>query len=425
MSAGRSSALGPRLAHRLGRRHAAGPRTSSRIVGVDVARALALLAMMSVHILPEFDSRGRVTATFVVAAGRASALFALLAGTGLALATGGRHPRLRPWRATAAGVLTRAGIVALVGLLLGQLSPPVAVILTNYGLLFVLGLAVLTMAPRWLFALAAAVVVTSPLLSHALRVTLPPGPGAQPSLSGLGHPVELLRTLTLTGYYPVLQWSAYLLVGMATGRLALDHRRPAATLLTVGAALAVGSRLLSDQLLERGGLGALRAAGPAELVPGGPTSTAVARLQLLGRYGVPPTTTWWWQAVAAPHTGTPFDLAHTIGSSLAVLGLVLLLIQAVAWAVQWDRLPRAGTALLTWPVAVLAATGSMTLTLYSLHVLALVARLGPQDRPLLLGTHVAVAVAAASGWLAVYRRGPLEAVVARAAAAARRRVTPA
>ncbi|MBC7638863.1 MAG: DUF1624 domain-containing protein, partial [Rhodoferax sp.] len=252
---------------------------SARLVGVDLARAVALLGMMSVHVLPELDAAEAVTPAYLVFAGRAAALFAVLAGTGLALMTGGARPRLRPARAVAASVLTRAAVVALVGLLLGQLSPPVAVILTNYGLLFALALPALWLRARTLAVLAAVWVVGAPLVSHLARSSLPPGPGEQPSLSLLAHPVVLARALTLTGYYPALQWIAYLLVGVAVGRLALGRARTAAWLLGGGVTLAVLTRLTSDVLLRQG-LAALRAAGPADLVPGGPTGEAVARLQL-------------------------------------------------------------------------------------------------------------------------------------------------
>ncbi|MGH3372444.1 MAG: heparan-alpha-glucosaminide N-acetyltransferase domain-containing protein, partial [Nocardioidaceae bacterium] len=70
--------------------------STGRVVGLDVARAVALVAMMATHILPGVDSSG-VTLTQQVAGGRASALFAVLAGVSLALMTGRRAPlRGRP-----------------------------------------------------------------------------------------------------------------------------------------------------------------------------------------------------------------------------------------------------------------------------------------------------------------------------------------
>jgi uncharacterized membrane protein len=416
---------------------------STRVVGVDVARALALLGMMSVHLLPEVHDDGTLTPAFLVSAGRASALFAVLAGVGLALATGGSRPRLRPRGRVAAATLTRAVLVALVGLALATLSPPVAVILTNYGLLFVIGWAVLGVRPRALLATAAVWVVAAPLLDHVLRQHLPLGPGAQPSLATLGRPVETLTHLVLTGYYPVLLWAPYLLVGLAVGRLRLDDRATAGRVAVSGLVLASAARVASDVLLRAGGWDALARSGPAAVMQ---PWLGLDQLQARGQYGVPPTTTWWWQAVASPHTGTPFDLTATIGSALAVLGLCLLLSQAAArTSVGWLAPAR-------WLLALLAAAGSMTLTLYSLHVVAAdqwaigtVVDLSRRGRLLLV--HMAVALLVAAIWkapvwgrwrvgpprqaqagslpgVAVGRRGPFEAVVAAAGRLAADTVSP-
>jgi hypothetical protein len=399
--------------------------------------------MMSVHLLPETHDDGTLTPAFLVSAGRASALFAVLAGVGLALATGGSRPRLRPWRRVAAATLTRAVLVALVGLLLATLNPPVAVILTNYGLLFVVGCAALTARPRALLVTAGAWAVAAPLLDHALRQHLPVGPGAQPSLATLGHPLEMLTHLVLTGYYPVLLWTPYLLVGLAVGRLCLDRWGTATGLALSGLALASVARVGSDVLLRTGGWSALTRSGPLDVVQPwlGPD-----QLQARGQYGVPPTTTWWWQTVASPHTGTPFDLAATTGSALVVLGVCLLLTDAAArTTARWLAPSR-------WLLAVLAAAGSMTLTLYSLHVvaadqLAIGTVIDPSHRGRLLVAHVVAALLLATLWkaapqsgrraassrpastgslpgLAAARRGPLEAVVAAAGRLAANTVSP-
>lgn len=416
---------------------------STRVVGVDVARALALLGMMSVHLLPEVHEDGRLTPAFLVSAGRASALFALLAGVGLALATGGARPRLHPRGRVAAATLTRALLVALVGLALASLSPPVAVILTNYGLLFVIGWAVLGVRPRTLLVTATAWIVAAPLLNHLLRQHLPVGPGDQPSLLTLDHPLEMLTHLLLTGYYPVLLWAPYLLVGLAVGRLRLDIGATAARLALAGLMLASAARVASDVLLRSGGWDALAQTGPLQVMQ---PWLGLDQLQARGQYGVPPTTTWWWQAVSSPHTGTPFDLAATTGSALVVLGVCLLLAQAAS---------RTSIGLLAparWLVAVLAATGSMTLTLYSLHVVAadqfaVGTVVDPSHRGRLLLAHVVAALLAAACWkapvwnrvrhrsprgvpagslpaLAVGRRGPFEAVVAAASRLAADVVSP-
>jgi hypothetical protein len=412
---------------------------------VDVARALALLGMMSVHLLPEVQDGGRLTPAFLVSAGRASALFAVLAGVGLALATGGHRPRLRPRGPVTAATLTRAVLVTLVGLALATLNPPVAVILANYGLLFAVACVALGARPRGLLLTAAAWVVTAPMADHVLRQHLPAGPGDQPSFATLGRPVEMLTHLVLTGYYPVLLWAPYVLVGLALGRLRLGDRATAARVALAGLVIASAARVGSDVLLRARGWDALVRSGPLDVLQ---PWLGLDQLQARGQYGVPPTTSWWWQAVASPHTGTAFDLAATIGSALVVLGVCLLLADAAA------RTTSAGLAPTRWLVGVLAAAGSMTLTLYSLHVvaadqLAVGSVVDPAHRGRLLAAHIAAALLLAAAWkspwrrggragpavtgpprvgslpaLAVGRRGPLEALVAAASTLAAETVRP-
>lgn len=81
--------------------------SGARLLGVDVARSLALIGMMSVHIFAAFRPDGSLHPAYVVAAGRSAALFAVLAGVGLALATGGQQPLVgRHVRAARAPILS-------------------------------------------------------------------------------------------------------------------------------------------------------------------------------------------------------------------------------------------------------------------------------------------------------------------------------
>ena len=217
---------------------------------------------------------------------------------------------------------------------------------------------------------------------------------------------DILVELFLTGTYPVLTWTTYLFAGLAVGRIHLRRVSVAAKLLVGGAALAVIAKLASAVLLSLVG-------GRSELASSTePLRGPVDDLLAAGLYGTTPPGDWRWLAVSAPHSGTTFDLAHTIGTSLAVLGLCLLLARV---------LPR-------WSLVPLAAVGSMTLTLYTLHVLAVA-----EDSPLLTDDpqtlwlwHVGAALVRRHRPGAVLvGRGPLEAVAAwlsrQAAAAVGRR----
>lgn len=373
-----------------------------RLAGVDAARGIALLGMMAVHVLPLVDADGSATGSYLIAGGRSAALFAVLAGVGLALASGGtRPPRGRAWAAAALGTLVRAALIGAVGLVVGMADSGIAVILVYYAALFVLAIPLLPLGPRILAPLAAALAIGVPPVSYVVRPSLDPPDRGNPTLSTLlDDPVGTLETLLITGYYPVLAWTAYLCAGLAVGRLHLRSTVTAWWLVGVGVGLAVGSSVASALLLGPfGGADELR----ATVRPG----TDLGQLLDSSFYGNTPTTSWWWLAVDTPHSTTPFDLLHTIGTSLAVLGAMLLLARVAA------------------PVLTpLAAAGSMTLTLYSAHVLLLATPFLPPDPTRSYVLQAVAVLVIATLWRSTGRRGPLEALVAAAAGRARRAVAP-
>ena len=123
----------------------------TRVAGVDVARGLALLGMMAAHIFSIVRDAGSPTATTLVAGGRSAATFALLAGVSLAFLSGGRHcVRGRARRVACAGLLVRALLIGLIGLLLG-LTEVVDVVLPFYALMFLLAIPLRPPVPavRW------------------------------------------------------------------------------------------------------------------------------------------------------------------------------------------------------------------------------------------------------------------------------------
>ncbi|MBA2550722.1 MAG: DUF1624 domain-containing protein [Nocardioidaceae bacterium] len=354
-----------------------GGASRRRIAAVDAARALALIGMFAVHLLPGTDPDGSVSTSDLVFRGRSAAAFAVLAGVALSL-TG---------RTSAAGLVVRAALIGVLGLLLGSLDSGIAVILAYYAVLFLLVIPLVGLRTRVLAASTVLVAVGVPVLSHVVRGGLPPKRGPSPDGGDLAEPATLVTELLLTGYYPALAWTAYLCAGLAVGRLDLRSRRIAVWLGGAGVALAVGSVAVSQLLLS---LAPARAALPADA-----SGVLVS--------GTTPPTTWWWLATMGPHSSTPLDLAHTIGTALALLGLLLLLE------------PLAGRALVP-----LAWLGSMTLTLYSLHVLAVADGVGPQDPEELFAVHVVVALLVGIGVRSHVARGPLEHVVSVASNAATR-----
>ncbi|MEX5294532.1 heparan-alpha-glucosaminide N-acetyltransferase domain-containing protein [Kocuria sp. CPCC 205268] len=379
------------------------PRAGRRLVGIDAARGIALLGMVSVHILPSWDPQTfEATAQWTLFSGRAAALFALLAGVGLALGSGGTHVHRGP-RMTAdrAGLLVRAVLITVLGLLINQLSPadpPAYNILVYYGLFFLLALPFLHLSARALAACAAGAAVLGPVLVHALGPALPGFTLYNPGVAELvTAPGSTLAQLLVTGSYPGVTYLAYLLAGMALGRLDLSAARTQFGLLLGGAALAAFSAAASWLLLHPlGGIDRLLAASPFL------GREDVRDVLVFGPDPVLPTSTWWWLAVTGPHTNTPLALLSGMGTGALVLGVCLLV------ARRADRL-----------LLPLTAAGAMTLTLYSAHLLGLFLELH-YGRPVLwFLVHVLVGTVFALLWRRSRGRGPLEEVVGRAAHAGR------
>lgn len=383
-------------------RSAAGKTAGPRLSGIDAARGLALLGMMATHVFPTFEADAQLTPTWVglVFSGRASALFAVLAGIGLALSTGKQQPLHGPqlWAARR-GVALRALVIGAVGLSLGGLEVNIAIILVHYAVLFLCVLPFLGLDVKHLLVLAAGWVLVSPAVAFLLRPWLltaepPLQLGHNPMWDDLSAPSVLLGDLFLTGYYPVFQWITYLLIGLAIGRLALTAAAVPVLLMTAGTAVAVLAKWLSIVMMEDwGGRAALQA---SLLNPAYPLES----LLQVNLAGVDQTGSAWWLASSAPHSGTTLDLLHTSGVAAAVVGVFLLL----------GRLAQRSGRDLLLP---LRGAGAMTLTFYTAHLCVMASLYG---RPLPSGWTVegvywaqAVVILVLGGiFAALAWRGPLE-----------------
>ncbi|MEX5300308.1 heparan-alpha-glucosaminide N-acetyltransferase domain-containing protein [Kocuria sp. CPCC 205292] len=370
----------------------AGRWRTRRSVGIDAARGLALIAIMCVHILPmSYAATGRPTVSWILFPGDSPALFALLAGTGLAFTSGGRRPyRGREMTAARAGIVVRALLLLLLGLLIGLLmppEPPAYNILIYFAAYFLLALPFLGLGPRALFIGAAVFLVTGPLLLHLLADVLPEWSSYNPTFATLAaEPLAVLGQLLLTGTYPALPYLAYVLTGMAIGRLNLRRRDVQVRLLVVGAALAVTAKLVSRQLLYAGDVYTRLLFSDPDL-----TAAQLESLLVYGPTGTLPTTTPWWLVLTTPDVNTPFSVAWSLGVSLAVVGTCLLLARRHGAWLQ--------------PVA---ALGAMTLTLYAAHLVFLSFELFYTAPVLWLIASLLLSVLFALAWQRAFGAGPVE-----------------
>ncbi|WEH16507.1 DUF418 domain-containing protein [Streptomyces sp. VNUA24] len=385
---------------------------TARLVAVDLARALAVFGMFAVHVGPFPTPGGGVGDWFLsLASGRASALFATLAGFSLTLIAGRPEPRTGlAGRQARARIVIRAGVLLVLGVALATTNFGGAGILNFYAVYFLLALPLLRLRAGTLAVVAVALAVVTPQLAFALRALLSESlvrtidsydPIAR--LSGVG-----VLDLLLTGLYPAITWMTFVVTGMALGRLDLASGAVRRRLAVVGPAMIAFGYGVSWLVLRVSG-------GDRKIMSGMPTPEEFEAMKDAGgasaSFDMPVGGGLWgpdaWGLLAAePHTGSTFDLIGSLGIAITVL---LCLMVAV------DRLPWLGRA-----AAPVIAVGTMSLTLYVGHILVILALPGeaaapPESAstPLLL-SFIAGAVLFASVWSRFFRRGPLEHLLHRA-----------
>ncbi|MCD7438368.1 DUF418 domain-containing protein [Streptomyces lincolnensis] len=372
------------------------PASTGRLVGVDLARGLAVLGMYAAHVGPDPAAGGPIGFVMELARGRSSALFALLAGFTLVLITGRPLPRTgRAGRQAVVRMVIRAALLIVLGFALTALDTEVDVILAFYGLAFLAVLPLYRLRARTLAAVAAASALVLPQVLYVLRRSSDNGDwsdaviGRDPlaRLSGTDGLLELL----VTGEYPVLTWAPFMIAGMAVARLDLTRADIRSRLARTGGALAVlgyGGSWLALRLVPHA------RANVAAATDGG--SAASAWWSDTVGYPVEDTPAD-WLLVAAPHSQTTFSILGNTGVALAVLALCLTV------ACRMPRLTR-----LARPVT---AVGMIALTAYVLHVFAVhVVGMEEETGPALLALACFTVGATVSAvlWTRRFRRGPLE-----------------
>ncbi|WP_235563118.1 heparan-alpha-glucosaminide N-acetyltransferase domain-containing protein [Microbacterium sp. Root322] len=375
-----------------------------RILGLDIARGLAILGMAGAHIgeTEPFQWLDPATWTDLVH-GRSSILFAVLAGISIALMTGrSALPERERIPSIRLNLIGRGAVIFVIGLALEMLNTPIAVILTLYGLLYVAVIPFLRWRPWQLLAGAGVLALLGPALLAFLNAVM-----LNPYGSGIGF--------VLYGTYPITVWMALVLAGMALGRLNIGRLRTAVAALSIGVALMVVGYGL-------GGIG--QAAGITGAVGG---SSSAAELSSgsgsiidggSGSWAPPAGWEDYPQALAAsdplravltavfavdPHSGGTAEILGSGGFALTIIALCLLLSRPLRWAL----LP-------------LGALGSMPLTAYSAHVLSIMVVGGPggffSSNAFWAATAIGLLVITTL-WSMFFGRGPLERLVGRGAAA--------
>ncbi|MFF0130336.1 DUF418 domain-containing protein [Streptomyces mirabilis] len=370
--------------------------SAGRLIGLDVARGLAVFGMFAAHVGPEPTVGGAQGWLLEVARGRPATLFALLAGFSLVILTGRPEPKTgREGRQAVGRVLIRSAVLIGLGFALTALDTPVDVILAAYGMLFVLALPLNRLRAGTLAVIAAATALVMPPVLYLLQVAIEDGSWSDTvialdplaRITGSDGFVELF----VTGEYPVLTWFPFIMAGMVVARLDLTRPRVLGKVAVTGGALAVlgyGGSWLALHLVP----------GSQSAVAAATGGGSAASAWWSDTVGDPTAFTPYWLLVAAPHSQTTWSIVGNTGVALAVLAFCFI-------ATSRSALGRR----LTAPIAVV---GSIALTAYVGHIVAIWA-LGIDDLPdsaalpVLLG-FIAVTTLLALAWTHRFRRGPLE-----------------
>jgi hypothetical protein len=326
---------------------------ASRIEALDLVRLVAIVGMMTTHLLvPLAQGAGGAAwqqalarAGEVLTEGPSATLFAVIGGCSLVLSTRGRL-RAGDRRGAVLSGVTRGALVLAIGLLLGYVPTSVIVVLVPFGLGMMLTAPLLLCSDRVLIAIAAVLALVGGPANAALRMHLQvvQDIGNVTPLN-LAHPVILVRGLALTGMYPLVTWLPYMLLGVLLMRSMLraidagTARRWSARTLALGAGAALVAYIVSALAKAWA-----RHAGVDPLL-----------ISLTG-FGGPVKADPWVLLAANPHTGTLTDMVATAGLAVALIGMVTLLLPPQQH-------------LTSVPGRTLRAAGAAPLTVYTGHVL--------------------------------------------------------
>jgi uncharacterized membrane protein len=290
-----------------------------RLVGVDLARALAVFGMFAVHVGPPVEDVGGFAGWLLgLTEGRSSILFATLAGFSLMLIAGHREPKTGlAGRQAKARIAIRAVVLLALGTVMAMEYGGV-IILGFYGVYFLLALPLVRLRAKTLAIIAAAFALVTPQLAFALTSLLTPS--VQQTINAY-DPLRRLSEvgvldLLLTGFYPALTWMSFVIAGMALGRLDLSSGTVQKRLAALGAALTAAAYGMSLLLAGKGALRSLAEGGSSS---GGSGSMPPASGSVPLDGGSLPEMPASLLLTAGPHSGTTFDIIGSVGVAILVI----------------------------------------------------------------------------------------------------------
>ncbi len=217
---------------------------NKRIIGIDVARALAIIGMILVNFKVALGGEGNLLLQHIVGIleGKAAATFVVLAGVGIAMMSKNRMGNRSALQKIKLKIAKRAFILFVIGLFYMPIWP--ADILHFYGIYMLLVLFFIKKTPRTVLTMAWVLVFIYPLcffffdyetgwnfktLEYSDFWTLP----------------GFLRNLFFNGFHPVVPWAAFMLVGLWYGKHNLQDTVLVKKMMWAGLLVFAGVQMLS------------------------------------------------------------------------------------------------------------------------------------------------------------------------------------
>ncbi|MCF6279484.1 MAG: DUF418 domain-containing protein [Flavobacteriaceae bacterium] len=297
-----------------------------RIIGIDVARAFAIIGMIIVNFKIAFGDKGshffKLFAS--IFEGKASATFVVLAGVGIAFITNSavKNNDTVKLKTAQKKIIKRALFLFIVGLLYMPIW--MADILHFYGIYMLITVLFISSKHKIIFNTALLLILLYPILMLFLDYDI--GWNYETyeyadfwSVSGF------FRNLFYNGFHPVIPWVSFMLLGLWFGKQDLTNQSFVKKALKVSFAIFISTLLISSVLI-------------ALLSEGNPT-TLIELKEILGTSPMP-----------------PLPIYMISGSSIAIFVISLCILIAKKYENNFI-------------ITALHKTGQLSLTFYVAHVL--------------------------------------------------------
>ncbi|AUC86330.1 hypothetical protein CW731_14055 [Polaribacter sp. ALD11] len=218
-----------------------------RIIGIDVARALAVMGMIIVNFKVVFGDNGRnwIKSAASIFDGKAAATFVVLAGIGVALMTNSaiKNKDQAKLKIVRFKIVKRAVFLFVIGTSYIVIWP--ADILHFYGVYMIITLLLLTCKEKNILISAIILIITFPLLM--IFWSYETGWNFETlNYQDFWTLKGFMRNLFFNGFHPVIPWTAFMLFGYWFGKQDLHNDKFIKKTFKVSAIIFISIQILSS-----------------------------------------------------------------------------------------------------------------------------------------------------------------------------------